>query len=286
MAILSFSFGVGQRRVAVDRLARLLAVLASAAGVSLLAAILATLVLKGWGALSPAFFLLPTAAPGQAGGMFNAMVGSLMMSALGMAVAMPIGMLAGVHLAEYGRHARSSTALRFLNDILLSAPSICIGMFVYEIVVQPMRGFSGYAGACALAIIALPVIVRTTEDMLALVPDRMREAASALGAPRWHVIVFVCSRLARSGIVTGVLLAASRIVGETAPLLFTALNNQYTNFDLGQPMASLTVTIFHYAMSPYAEWHKMAWGAALVVTFVVLAMNIAARALMSGRGRL
>lgn len=280
---LPFSCGVAQRRVAMDRLARGLAVLASIAGVSLLAAILATLVLKGWAALSPALFLLPTSAPGQPGGMFNAMVGSLMMSALGMAIATPMGILAGIHLAEYGRYARSSGILRFLNDILLSAPSICVGMFVYEVVVRPMRGFSGIAGACALAIIALPVIVRATEDMLALVPDRLREAASALGAPRWHVIVFVCARLARSGIVTGILLAASRIVGETAPLLFTALNNQYTTFDLGQPMASLTVTIYHYAMSPYEDWHRMAWGAALVVTFVVLAMNVAARVLTSGR---
>ncbi len=286
MIAVSGARGLGGRRVGMDRLARVLAVCASALGVALLAAILATLVAKGWAALSPAFFLLPTASPGQPGGMLNAMVGSLMMSALGMAVAMPMGILAGIHLAEYGRAARSSVALRFLNDILLSAPSICIGMFVYEILVRPMRGFSGYAGACALAIIALPVIVRTTEDMLALVPDRMREAASALGAPRWHVIVFVCSRLARSGIVTGVLLAASRIVGETAPLLFTALNNQYLGFDLGQPTASMTVTIFHYAMSPYDDWHDMAWGGALVVTFAVLAMNIAARALTSGRRRI
>lgn len=283
MRAFSCSSGVAQRRVFLDRLARGLAIMASVAGVVLLAAILATLALKGWSALSPSFFLLSTSAPGQEGGMFNAMIGSLMMSALGMAVAMPVGILAGIHLAEYGRYARSSMILRFLNDILLSAPSICIGMFVYEAVVQPMRGFSGYAGACALAIIALPVIVRTTEDMLALVPDRLREAAAALGAPQWHVIVFVCSRLARSGIVTGVLLAASRIVGETAPLLFTALNNQYLSFDLGHPTASLTVTIFHYAMSPYDDWHRMAWGGALVVTFAVLTMNIVARVMTSGR---
>lgn len=276
-------FGVARRRVAIDHMVRLLAITATVSGVALLALILVTLVVKGWAALSPSFFLLPTSAPGLEGGMLNAMLGSLMMSALGMAAAMPVGILAGIHLAEYGRYARSSMVLRFLNDILLSAPSICIGMFVYEIVVQPMRGFSGYAGSCALAIIALPVIVRTTEDMLALVPDRLREAASALGAPRWHVIVFVCSRLVRSGIVTGVLLAASRIVGETAPLLFTALNNQYLNFDLGQPTASMTVTIFHYAMSPYADWNRMAWGGALVVTFAVLIVNIAARAMTSGR---
>lgn len=266
-----------------DRFARFLAISASGLGVALLAAILATLIAKGWDALSSAFFLLPTSAPGQQGGMLNAMIGSLMMSALGMAVAIPMGILAGIHLAEYGRAARSSTALRFLNDILLSAPSICIGMFVYEILVRPMHGFSGYAGACALAIIALPVIVRTTEDMLALVPDRLREAAFALGSPQWHVIVFVCSRLVRSGIVTGVLLAASRIVGETAPLLFTALNNQYLSFDLSKPTASLTVTIFHYAMSPYDDWHKMAWGGALLVTFTVLAMNVVARVMTSGR---
>ena len=271
------SFGVYQRRKLWNLVAQSFACFAAFTGLAFLAAILFTLGKKGLAGLNLDLLTMMTPSTGEKGGLLNAIVGSAMMSGLAMVLAIPIGMLAGIYLAEYGRNLKMSVAIRFLNDILLSAPSICIGMFVYEIMVKPMHHFSGYAGACTLAIIAIPVIVRTTEDMLVLVPSSMREAAIALGAPRWHLICHVCFRVARSGIVTGLLLAFARIVGETAPLLFTALGNQFWNANMNAPMASLPVTIFQFAMSPYADWQRLAWAGALLITLMVLVLNIVAR---------
>jgi phosphate transport system permease protein len=270
------------RRIA-NIAAQAFAITATLGGVAVLFAILTTLCVNGVEGLNLDLVTMMTPSAGSEGGLLNAIAGSLLMSGLGMAIAMPVGMLAGIYLAEYGRGLKISMVIRFLNDILLSAPSICIGMFVYELVVRPMHHFSGYAGAGALAIIAIPVIVRMTEDMLVLVPSTLREAAAALGAPRWHVICHICFRLARSGIVTGLLLATARIVGETAPLLFTALGNQFWSANMNAPMASLPVTIFQFAMSPYADWHRLAWAGALLVTMAVLALNIGARLITAPR---
>lgn len=256
---------------------------ATGAAVLVLAFILWELLLRGVGALTLEVFTEPTPPPGSAGGLLNAIIGSVMMTTVGIVVATPIGLLTGTFLAEYGRRSRFAEAVRFLNDTLLSAPSIIIGLYVYAIIVMPMGHFSGWAGSISLALIALPVIVRTTEDMLLLVPDSLREAAVALGMPKWRMIMKVSWRAASKGILTGVLLAVARISGETAPLLFTALNNQFMANDMNAPMASLPVAIFQFAMSPYRDWQQLAWAGALLITASVLVLNIVAR-FISTRG--
>ena len=241
--------------------------------------ILGVLLYEGGTALRPTILYQMTPPPGSDGGLANAIMGSILMAGAGTLIGTPVGILAGTYLAEYGQRGWLTPATRFLNDVLLSAPSIVIGLFVYSIYVAHARHFSGWAGAIALAIIMLPVVVRTTDDMLKLVPNSLREAAAALGAPTWKVITMVSYRAARAGIVTGVLLAIARISGETAPLLFTALNNQFWSTDMNRPMANLPVVIFQFAMSPYADWHRLAWGGAALITLFVLALNIAARSL-------
>jgi phosphate transport system permease protein len=245
--------------------------------------ILGTLVYEGISGLSFAVFTEMTPPPGAAGGLLNPIMGSLILTVLAVLIGTPIGILAGTYMAEYGRYSPLTSIVRFINDILLSAPSIVIGLFIYEIVVAPMGHFSGLAGAVALAVIVIPVVVRTTEDMLLLVPNPLREAAAALGLPRAVVIWRVCYRAAQAGMITGVLLAIARITGETAPLLFTALNNQFWSLDLNAPMASLPVVIFQFALSPYKEWQQLAWTGALIVTFTVLALSIIARLLAASR---
>ena len=256
-----------------------LSVAAAAFGLGWLSLILGTLVINGVSGLSLSLFTEMTPPPGSAGGLANAIVGSLIMTGLAVVIGTPIGILAGTYMAEYGRYDRLTPAIRFINDILLSAPSIVIGLFIYEIVVTRMGHFSGIAGALALAIIVIPVVVRTTEDMLLLVPNSLREAAAALGTPTWHIIAKVSYRAARAGIITGVLLAVARISGETAPLLFTALNNQFWSTDLNAPMPSLPVVIFQFALSPYENWRELAWAGALLITAAVLALSIFARLL-------
>ena len=255
----------------------------TAIGLGWLALILGTLLVDGFRGLSPAIFTQMTPPPGSDGGLLNAISGSLIMTAIGVFVGTPIGMLAGTYMAEYGRFTKLTTIVRFINDILLSAPSIVVGLFIYEVMVVRMGHFSAIAGAMALAVIVLPVVVRTTEDMLLLVPDPLREAASALGLPRSIVIGKIAYRAARAGLITGVLLAIARISGETAPLLFTALNNQFFSSNIFKPMASLPVVIFQFALSPYKEWQQLAWTGALLITLAVLALSIAARALQTQR---
>jgi phosphate transport system permease protein len=252
---------------------------ATVLGLGWLVLILGSLVYEGLSGLSLAVFTQMTPPPGADGGLLNPIIGSLMMTVLAIAIGTPIGILAGTYMAEYGKAAMLSVVVRFINDILLSAPSIVVGLFVYEIMVAPMGHFSGWAGAVALALIVIPVVVRTTEDMLSLVPRELRESASALGLPRAHVVRYVSYRAARAGIITGVLLAIARISGETAPLLFTALNNQFFSTNLNAPISSLPVVIFQFALSPYADWQKLAWIGALIITFAVLALSIIARAL-------
>jgi len=252
-------------------------------GLGWLAAILGTLVWEGVSGLSLKVFTQMTPPPGSDGGLLNPIVGSLMLTALAILVGTPIGILAGTYMAEYGRYAKLTMVVRFINDILLSAPSIVVGLFVYEVMVAPMGHFSGYAGAVALALLVIPVVVRTTEDMLVLVPKELREAASALGMPRSRVIQRVSYQAARAGMITGVLLAVARISGETAPLLFTALNNQFFSTNLNAPIASLPVIIFQFALSPYHDWQRLAWIGALIITMAVLALSIVARALASAR---
>jgi phosphate transport system permease protein len=247
-------------------------------GLFFLAWLLWVLVSQGIGHLDLQVFTQNTPGPGTAGGgIKNALVGSILLTVVGVLIGTPIGIFAGTYLSEYGRAAKISPVIRFINDILLSAPSIVIGVFVYEIVVVTMGHFSGWAGSVALAIIVIPVVVRTTEDMMRLVPDHMREAAAALGAPQWKVIIKIVYKAARSGIMTGIILAVARISGETAPLLFTALNNQFWTTNMNQPMANLPVMIFDYAMSPYTNWQELAWVGALLITASVLALNIFAR---------
>ncbi len=260
--------------------------LASAAiGLGWLAIILGTLVVNGVAGLSLSLFTEMTPPPGgSGGGLANAIVGSLILTALAVLIGTPIGTLAGTYMAEYGRYDKLTPVIRFINDILLSAPSIVIGLFIYEIVVTRMGHFSGFAGALALAVIVMPVIVRTTEDMLLLVPNTLREAAAALGTPTWYIIAKVAYRAARAGIITGVLLAIARITGETAPLLFTALNNQFWSTDLMAPMPSLPVVIFQFALSPYENWRDLAWAGALLITLAVLTLSILARVLSSKSG--
>lgn len=242
--------------------------------------ILWTLVSEGFAAFDWAFFTRSTPAPGTGeGGMANAIVGSLLMVGFATLVATPIGILAGIYLAEFGAKSRFARVTRFVTDIMLSAPSIVIGLFVYAIVVATTRQFSGWAGSIALSLIAIPVVVRTTENMLALVPGSLREAAFALGTPRWKVNLAVTLRAVRGGVITGVLLAIARIFGETAPLLFTSLSNQFFNADMGKPMASLPVVIYNFALSPYEDWQRLAWGGAALIALIVLAINIVARTL-------
>jgi phosphate transport system permease protein len=252
---------------------------ATALGLGWLVLILGALLFEGLGGLSLRVFTEMTPPPGSAGGLLNAIVGSMIMTVLAILIGTPIGILAGTYMAEYGRYDKLTSVVRFINDILLSAPSIVVGLFIYEVMVVPMGHFSGLAGAVALAVIVIPVVVRTTEDMLLLVPNPLREAASALGMPRAYVIRRVCYRAAQAGMVTGVLLAVARISGETAPLLFTALNNQFWSTNLNAAMPSLPVVIFQFALSPYKDWQELAWTGALIITFTVLALSITARAL-------
>ncbi len=252
-------------------------------GLGWLALILGTLLYEGFRGLTPAVFTQMTPPPGSNGGLLNAITGSLIMTFLGVAIGTPLGMLAGTYMAEYGRYLKLTFFVRFINDILLSAPSIVIGLFIYEVMVARMGHFSALAGAAALSVIVVPVVVRTTEDMLLLVPDTLREAARALGLPRSIVIGKVAYRAARAGLVTGVLLAIARISGETAPLLFTALNNQFFSTNLNAPMSSLPAVIFQFALSPYKEWQQLAWTGALLITLAVLALSITARALQTQR---
>ena len=243
------------------------------------------LLYKGLDAISWSMFVESTPAPGSAGGLANAMWGSLLLVGVSALVSTPVGILAGIYLSEYGASSRFGSVTRFVTDIMLSAPSIVIGLFVYALVVAPMGYFSGWAGSIALALIALPVVVRTTENMLRLVPAPLREAATALGAPKWRVSVSVVLRASSSGVVTGILLAIARVSGETAPLLFTALSNQFMSSDMSQPIASLPVVIYQFAMSPYEDWVSLAWGGALMVTFTVLLINIVARVLFRDKSK-
>jgi phosphate transport system permease protein len=258
-----------------------LALAATGFGLGWLVLILGALLWKGFSGLSPAVFTQMTPPPGAAGGLLNPIVGSLILTILAVAIGTPIGILAGTYMAEYGRHDRLSSVVRFINDILLSAPSIVVGLFIYEVMVAPMGHFSGLAGGVALAVIVIPVVVRTTEDMLMLVPNSLREAATSIGLPRSMSITRICYRAARAGMITGVLLAVARISGETAPLLFTALNNQFWSTNLNGPMASLPVVIFQFALSPYKDWQSLAWTGALLITLAVLALSITARSLVS-----
>ncbi|MCJ7599563.1 MAG: phosphate ABC transporter permease PstA [Methyloceanibacter sp.] len=264
-------------------IATVLSVGAACFGLTWLLLILTVLVVKGVGGLSPSVFSEMTPPPGGEGGLLNPIMGSLIMTIMAVLIGTPLGIMAGTYMAEYGRYSKLTMIVRFINDILLSAPSIVIGLFVYELMVATMGHFSAWAGAVALAIIVSPVVVRTTEDMLLLVPNTLREASAALGLPQWLIIRHVAYRAARAGITTGVLLAVARITGETAPLLFTALNNQFFSWDLNAPMASLPVVIFQFALSPYEDWQQLAWTGALLVTAAVLALSILARMLTSKR---
>lgn len=260
-----------------------LSLAATAVGLGWLVMVLGALLWEGASGLSLRVFTEMTPPPGSAGGLLNPMFGSLLMTLLAVAIGAPIGILAGTYMAEYGRYDKVTMVVRFINDILLSAPSIVIGLFVYEIMVHPLGHFSGYAGSVALAILVMPVVVRTTEDMLLLVPNSLREAAASLGMTRAVVIRRVCYRAALAGMVTGVLLAVARISGETAPLLFTALNNQFWSTNMNAPMASLPAVIFQFALSPYKDWQQLAWTGALIITVMVLALSILARVLTASR---
>ena len=252
---------------------------AMAFGLFWLGWILITLFQSGISAISWDMFTQITPPPGENGGLMNAILGSLLMTTAATLIGTPIGILAGVYLAEFGDRGWLAPATRFINDILLSAPSIVIGLFVYAVYVAKVGHFSGWGGSLALSIIVIPVVIRTTENMLRLVPNSLREAAAALGAPQWKIITMVTLRASRAGILTGILLAIARISGETAPLLFTALNNQFENLDMNKPMANLPVVIFQFAMSPYEDWQRLAWGGALLITIAVLSLNILARVL-------
>src|SRR4051794_9292940 len=280
---MAFSMSLYNARRRRSRIAMGLSLAATLFGLGWLVLILGVLLWEGFGGLSLMVFTEMTPPPGADGGLLNPIIGSLILTVLAVAIGTPIGMLAGTYMAEYGRYDKLSSVVRFINDILLSAPSIVVGLFIYEVMVAPMGHFSGLAGAVALAVIVIPVVVRTTEDMLTLVPNQLREAAASIGLPRAVVIMRICYRAASAGMVTGVLLAVARISGETAPLLFTALNNQFYSADLNAPMASLPVVIFQFALSPYKDWQKLAWTGALIITFTVLALSILARALASSR---
>ena len=260
-----------------------LAVAATVFGLGWLVLILGALLWEGVRGLTFQVFTEMTPPPGSAGGLLNPIIGSLILTALAVAIGTPLGILAGTYMAEYGRYDKLTSVVRFINDILLSAPSIVVGLFVYEVMVAPMGHFSGIAGAVALGVIVVPVVVRTTEDMLMLLPDQLREAASSIGMPRSVMITRIAYRAARAGMITGVLLAVARISGETAPLLFTALNNQFWSSNLNAPVASLPVVIFQFALSPYKDWQKLAWTGALIITISVLALSILARVLAAQR---
>jgi phosphate transport system permease protein len=272
-----------RRRLLVNRFNLLMSLCAMAFGMAFLLWILVVLFTKGIGAMAPSLFLQTTPPPGSAGGLANAIVGSVMMVGTATFVSTPIGILAGIYLAEYGKTGFIASATRFINDILLSAPSIVLGLFVYTVYVMNVGHFSGWAGSCALALIAIPVVVRTTENMLMLVPSSLREAAIALGAPMYKVILMVTLRAVRGGVMTGILLAVARMSGETAPLLFTALNNQFASTDMNAPLANLPVVIFQFALSPYDDWKDLAWGGAFLITLTVLVINILARAVFRQR---
>ncbi len=273
---MSVASALGRRRRRIDWVARLLALAATLVALAFLLSILVTLFYLGVPGLSLHLFTTVTKAPGSDGGLANAIIGSVAQAGLGTLIGTPIGLMVGTYLAEYSGRTQLGNAVRFVSDILLSAPSILIGLFIYQMVVAPLGGFSGYAGALALAILVIPIVVRTTEDMLRLIPISLREASIALGAPRWKTIVFICYRAALDGLLTGVLLAVARVAGETAPLLFTSLgNSDYSG--LGSAMASLPVTIYQYAASAFDDWVQLAWTGALLITLGVLAINIAAR---------
>ena len=273
---------VYRRRLLQHRIGMLFSFMAMAVGLLVLAWILLTLVVKGFGALNFGLLTQNTPSPGgEGGGLLNPIIGSLMMVGLGTLISTPIGILAGIYLAEYGEESKLAQTTRFVTDIMLSAPSIVIGLFVYAIYVANVGHFSGWAGTFAISLIAIPVVVRTTDNMLKLVPSSLREAAFSLGAPRWKVAMMVRLRAVKAGVVTGVLLAVARISGETAPLLFTALNNQFFSTNMNQPIANLPVVINQFAMSPYDNWVALAWGGALLITFSVLALNILSRTLFS-----
>jgi phosphate transport system permease protein len=263
-----------------NAIAMALAFSATVFGLGWLVLILFTLLWHGFSGLSLAVFTQMTPPPGASGGLLNPIFGSIILTVLAVMIGTPIGILAGTYMAEYGRYDPLTSVVRFINDILLSAPSIVIGLFIYEVMVAPMGHFSGWAGAVALAVIVIPVVVRTTEDMLTLVPNALREAATSIGLPRSMSIIRIGYRAARAGIITGVLLAVARISGETAPLLFTSLNNQFWNANLNAPMASLPVIIFQFALSPYKDWQSLAWTGALIITLTVLALSIIARSLV------
>lgn len=264
-----------------NTIATVLSLGATAIGLGWLVLILGTLLWHGFSGLSFAVFTQMTPPPGSAGGLLNPIAGSLALTLIAVVIGTPIGILAGTYMAEYGRYDRLTSIVRFINDILLSAPSIVIGLFVYEVMVAPMGHFSGWAGGVALSMLVIPVVVRTTEDMLTLVPNALREAATSIGLPRSMAITRICYRAARAGMVTGVLLAVARISGETAPLLFTSLNNQFWSNDLNGPLSSLPVVIFQFALSPYKDWQALAWTGALIITMAVLALSITARALVA-----
>jgi phosphate transport system permease protein len=270
-----------KRRRRRNAAATILALAATMVGLGWLVLILGALLWQGFSGLSVAVFTEMTPPPGAAGGLLNPIVGSLMLTVLAVAIGTPIGILAGTYMAEYGRHDVLTSVVRFINDILLSAPSIVVGLFIYEVMVAPMGHFSGLAGGVALAVLVIPVVVRTTEDMLTLVPNALREAATSIGLPRSLTITRICYRAARAGMLTGVLLAIARISGETAPLLFTSLNNQFWSTNLNAPIASLPVVIFQFALSPYKDWQSLAWTGALIITMAVLALSISARALVA-----
>lgn len=275
-----------RRRVWRNRIGLTLSMLAMVLGLMALFWILGVLLLKGFSALSLNLFTHSTPAPGSpGGGLLNAIWGSVLMVAVSTFITTPVGIMAGIYLSEYGSGSRFAAVTRFITDIMLSAPSIVIGLFVYAFAVAPFGGFSGWAGSISLSLIALPVVVRTTENMLQLVPTPLREAAAGLGAPKWRVSTFVVLRAASSGVVTGILLAIARVSGETAPLLFTALSNQFMTSNMSQPMASLPVVIFQFAMSPYEDWVSLAWGGALLVTLTVLVINVLARVVFRDKGR-
>jgi phosphate transport system permease protein len=274
------------KRRRINQIGLVLSMAAMTLGLAALLWILVVLFGNGLAALDWAIFTNDTPAPGsEGGGLRNAMVGSLMIVGLAVLVSTPVGILAGIYLTEFGDTSKTAEFTRFITDIMLSAPSIVLGLFVYAIAVATVGNFSGYAGSMALSLIAIPVVMRTTENMMRLVPGSLREAAFALGAPRWKVATMVTLRAARSGVITGLLLAVARISGETAPLLFTALNNQFFSTDLGRPMANLPVVIFQFAMSPYENWIRLAWAGALIITLTVLVLNILARVFFRDKGK-
>ena len=274
---------LGRRRRRVDRVMAALAILATTIGLLLLASILFTLLWEGVGGLRLTVFTHMTLPPGSNGGLLNAIVGTVIQTGLGTLIGTPLGLLVGTYLAEYGGQSPLASTVRFVSDVLLSAPSILIGLFIYQLAVEPMGGFSAIAGSLALAVIVIPIVVRTTEDMLRLIPASLREAAAALGTPKWKVVVLICYRAAQDGIVTGILLAVARIAGETAPLLFTSLGNLNWSLSMSKPMASLPVTIYQYAGSAFDDWVQLAWVGALLITAGVLAINIVARTALHRR---